>query len=225
MKIFAHRGFSHKFPEGSRAAYEGAVNAGADGFECDVRLIRGGEIICFHDRTTKRLTGKTQLISRMTVEGIKKIYDAITLQELIEIAIKEKKDVLIETKHPVISGGKIEKRVIELLNDKSNEIKSAGIEITLMSFSYLAVIRMKRRYPNVAKVIKYTVAALLTREANIAINIEILRKHPSLLTRTKASRIYVWTTNSQSDLKWLSTKNVYGVITDRVKRARKILVA
>jgi glycerophosphoryl diester phosphodiesterase len=199
MKIFAHRGFSHKFPEGSRAAYEGAVNAGADGFECDVRLIRD--------------------------EEIKKIYDAITLQELLEIAVKEKKDLLIETKHPVISGGKIEKRVIELLNEKSSEIKSAGIEITLMSFSYLAVMRMKRRHPNVAKVIKYTMAALLTREANIAINIEILRKHPSLLTRTKASRIYVWTANSQSDLRWLASKNIYGVITDRVKRARKILVA
>jgi glycerophosphoryl diester phosphodiesterase len=225
MKIFAHRGFSHRFPEGSRAAYEGAVNAGADGFECDVRLIRGGEIICFHDRTTKRLTGKMRLISRMTTKEIKEFYDAITLQELLEIAIKEKKDLLIETKHPVISGGKIEKRVIELLNEKSSEIKSAGIEITLMSFSYLAVMRMKRRYPRVAKVIKYTAAALLTREANIAINIEILRKHPSLITRTKASRIYVWTANSHSDLKWLATKNVYGVITDRVKRARKILVA
>ena len=225
MKIFAHRGFSHKFPEGSRAAYEGAVNAGADGFECDVRLIRGGEIICFHDRTTRRLTGKMRLISRMTTKEIKEIYDAITLQELLEIAIKEKKDLLIETKHPVISGGKIEKRVIELLNEKSSEIKSAGIEIILMSFSYLAVMRMKRRYPRVAKVIKYTAAALLTREANIAINIEILRKHPSLITRTKASRIYVWTANSHSDLKWLATKNVYGVITDRVKRARKILVA
>ena len=89
MKIFAHRGFSHKFPEGSRAAYEGAVNAGADGFECDVRLIRGGEIICFHDRTTRRLTGKMRLISRMTAEEIKEIYDAITLQELLEIALKE----------------------------------------------------------------------------------------------------------------------------------------
>ena len=225
MKIFAHRGFSHKFPEGSRAAYEGAVNAGADGFECDVRLIRGGEIICFHDRTTRRLTGKMRLISRMTTKEIKEIYDATTLQELLEIAIKEKKDLLIETKHPVISGGKIEKRVIELLNEKSSEIKSAGIEITLMSFSYLAVMRMKRRYPNVAKVIKYTTAALLIRESNIAINIEILRKHPSLLTRTKASRIYVWTANSQSDLRWLASKNIYGVITDRVKRARKILVA
>jgi glycerophosphoryl diester phosphodiesterase len=225
MKIFAHRGFSHKFPEGSRAAYEGAVNAEADGFECDVRLIRGGEIICFHDRTTRRLTGKTRLISRMTAEEIKEIYDAITLQELLEIALKEKKDLLIETKHPVISGGKIERRVIELLNEKSSEIKSAGIEINLMSFSYLAVMRMKRLYPNVAKVIKYTAAALLTHEANIAINIEILRKHPSLITRTKASRIYVWTVNSQSDLKWLASKNIYGIITDRVKRARKILVA
>jgi glycerophosphoryl diester phosphodiesterase len=223
MKIFAHRGFSHKFPEGSRAAYEGAVNAGADGFECDVRLIRGGEITCFHDRTTRRLTGKTRLISRMTAKEIKEIYDAITLQELLEIAIKEKKDLLIETKHPVISGGKIEKRVIELLNEKSSEIKSAGIEITLMSFSYLAVMRMKRRYPNVAKVIKYTLAVLLSRQQQVAINIEVLRKHPSLLNRTTASKIFLWTVNSQSDLRWLSNKSVDGVITDRVTRARKII--
>jgi glycerophosphoryl diester phosphodiesterase len=223
MKIFAHRGFSHKFPEGSRAAYEGAVNAGADGFECDVRLIRGGEIICFHDRTTRRLTGKTRLISRMTAEEIKEIYDAITLQELLEIAIKEKKDLLIETKHPVISGGKIEKRVIELLNEKSSEIKSAGIEITLMSFSYLAVMRMKRRYPNVAKVIKYTLAVLLSRQQQVAINIEVLRKHPGLLNRTTASKIFLWTVNSQSDLRWLANKSVDGVITDRVTRARKIM--
>jgi glycerophosphoryl diester phosphodiesterase len=223
MKIFAHRGFSHKFPEGSRAAYEGAVNAGADGFECDVRLIRGGEIICFHDRTTRRLTGKTRLISRMTAEEIKEIYDAITLQELLEIAIKEKKYLLIETKHPVISGGKIEKRVIELLNEKSSEIKSAGIEITLMSFSYLAVMRMKRRYPNVAKVIKYTLAVLLSRQQQVAINIEVLRKHPSLLNRTTASKIFLWTVNSQSDLRWLANKSVDGVITDRVTRARKIM--
>ncbi len=223
MKIFAHRGFSHKFPEGSRAAYEGAVNAGADGFECDVRLIRGGEIICFHDRTTRRLTGKIRLISRMTAEEIKEIYDAITLQELLEIAIKEKKDLLIETKHPVISGGKIEKRVIELLNEKSSEIKSAGIEITLMSFSYLAVMRMKRRYPNVAKVIKYTLAVLLSRQQQVAINIEVLRKHPGLLNRTTASKIFLWTVNSQSDLRWLSNKSVDGVITDRVTRARKIM--
>ena len=223
MKIFAHRGFSHKFPEGSRAAYEGAVNAGADGFECDVRLIRGGEIICFHDRTTRRLTGKTKLISRMTTKEIKEIYDAITLQELLEIAIKEKKDLLIETKHPVISGGKIEKRVIELLNEKSSEIKSARIEITLMSFSYLAVMRMKRRYPNVAKVIKYTLAVLLSRQQQVAINIEVLRKHPGLLNRTTASKIFLWTVNSQSDLRWLSNKSVDGVITDRVTRARKII--
>jgi glycerophosphoryl diester phosphodiesterase len=159
----------------------------------------------------------------MTAEEIKEIYDAITLQELLEIAIKEKKDLLIETKHPVISGGKIEKRVIELLNEKSSEIKSAGIEITLMSFSYLAVMRMKRRYPNVAKVIKYTLAVLLSRQQQVAINIEVLRKHPSLLNRTTASKIFLWTVNSQSDLRWLANKSVDGVITDRVTRARKIM--
>ena len=38
MLIYAHRGASGEFPEGTEAAYLGAVEQGADGFECDVRL-------------------------------------------------------------------------------------------------------------------------------------------------------------------------------------------
>jgi glycerophosphoryl diester phosphodiesterase len=82
---------------------------------------------------------------------------------------------------------------------------------------------MKRRYPNVAKVIKYTLAVLLSRQQQVAINIEVLRKHPGLLNRTTASKIFLWTVNSQSDLRWLANKSVDGVVTDRVTRARKIM--
>jgi len=46
MKIYAHRGYSEKFPEGSKIAYLEAVKAGADGFECDVRLTKDREIVC-----------------------------------------------------------------------------------------------------------------------------------------------------------------------------------
>ena len=55
MRIYAHRGASGDFPEGSKAAYLGAIEQGADGFECDVRLTKDKQIICYHDKDAKRL--------------------------------------------------------------------------------------------------------------------------------------------------------------------------
>ena len=54
MLIYAHRGASAEFPEGSLAAYQAAITQGADGFECDVRLTKDLQIICYHDDNTYR---------------------------------------------------------------------------------------------------------------------------------------------------------------------------
>ena len=49
MKIYAHRGASHDFPEMTMVAYENAVKQGADGFECDLRLTKDGIAVLWHD--------------------------------------------------------------------------------------------------------------------------------------------------------------------------------
>ena len=56
----------------------------------------------------------------------------MTLNELLELAISAKKDLLIETKHPNIFGGRIEQKVLELLKSKSAQISDAGIEVIVM---------------------------------------------------------------------------------------------
>jgi glycerophosphoryl diester phosphodiesterase len=223
MKIFAHRGFSHKFPEASLEAYVAAIEAGADGFECDLRLSKDKVLVCFHDRTTYRVAGVRKFISRHNVEELQSIANIITFEELITLAINHRKDILAETKHPVLRGRKVEQELIRTLKVRSKEIQSSGIQITAMSFSYLAVRRLKKSYPHVAKVIKYTVAALMNRNKVVAVNIEILRKHPGLLRRMQAEKIYAWTVNTKEDLRWIKKRNVDGVITDRVIRAEKIL--
>lgn len=225
MKIYAHRGFSHRYPEATREAYEGAVKAGADGFECDVRLSKEKVLVCFHDRTTKRIAGVRKVISRTTVDELKSIAKVITFEELLDLAIKEKKDILVETKHPVIQGALVEKVLLELLQRRSHEISASGIQITVISFSYLAIMRLKKNYPDVAKVIKYTFAAIFNRSKKVAVNIEILRKHPGLLRKMKAETIYTWTVNSREDLNWIKKREIDGVITDRVARARKVLAS
>ena len=52
--VVAHRGASADRPEHTRAAYELALQEGADGVECDVRLTRDGHLVCVHDRRVDR---------------------------------------------------------------------------------------------------------------------------------------------------------------------------
>lgn len=222
MKVFAHRGFSHRYPEATRLAYEKAIEAGTDGFECDVRLTKDQEIVCFHDRNLRRIGNLKNAVFRTTLAEMQEKVSAITLNELLDLAIANGIDLLIETKHPVFSGGSIEKAVIKLLDSKAEEIKKAKIEIRLMSFSRLAVSRMKKSSYPTMKVIKYSLGFLIRPTKDIAIDLQLLRKHPGLIQRNPSNRTYVWTVNSKEDLKWLKKKSVYAVITDRPKRAKKI---
>jgi glycerophosphoryl diester phosphodiesterase len=222
MKVFAHRGFSHRYPEATRLAYEKAIEAGADGFECDVRLTKDKEVVCFHDRNLRRIANQKKAVSRATLAEMQEKASAISLYELLNIAIANNIDLLIETKHPVLSVGSIEKAVIKLLDSRAKEIRDAKIEIKLMSFSRLAVSRMKKSSYPTMKVIKYSLGFLIRPTKDIAIDLQLLRKHPGLIQRNSSNRTYVWTVNSKEDLKWLKKKSVYAVITDRPKRAKKI---
>ena len=223
MKIFAHRGYSQKYPEMTRVAYQAAIEAGADGFECDVRLTKDKKVICFHDANTKRITGSYDLVSRLTAQELINKADALTLEDLLMMAIEFKKDLLIETKHPVLSGGAIERKTIDLINQYKNAIERAGVEVVLISFSYLAVRRVRGSGVSAAKVIRYGLGALISRSNFIALNIATLKRYPFLIRVIKAERIYVWTVNSKEDLRWLRNREIFGVITDRPKRAIRVL--
>ena len=57
MKIYAHRGASIDFPEMTMDAYKAAVDQGADGMECDVRLTKDNQMLLWHDADMKRTAG------------------------------------------------------------------------------------------------------------------------------------------------------------------------
>ena len=70
MLIYAHRGASADFPEMSRAAYLAAVEQGADGFECDLRLTRDGFLICLRSSmsaSASRIAAYWLIIERIPV--------------------------------------------------------------------------------------------------------------------------------------------------------------
>ena len=67
----------------------------------------------------------------------------LELYEFLDFAITEKKSLLLETKHPVPSRTEIENQIVKKLHAESKRIEKAGIDITVMSFSWFAVERVK----------------------------------------------------------------------------------
>lgn len=65
MRIVAHRGHSARNKENSVAAWRGAVKAGTDFVEIDVRFTADGNAVCCHDPDLSRLASDPRLISEL----------------------------------------------------------------------------------------------------------------------------------------------------------------
>ena len=225
MRIYAHRGASGEFAEGSEAAYLAAIEQGCDGFECDVRLTKDKQIICYHDKDAKRLSKLDIKIADTNYDQLKKSINPFKLEQLLELAISNKKDLVIESKHPVPTGGEIERAVHKLLKNKSKEIEQSGIQIFLISFSFLATLRNKKSSYKSGYLVSKKILAKFNPTDLIAANIEIIRSDHSFVLKQmkKGKQVIVWTVNDEDDLKLCQDLGVKAVITDYPARVRKIL--
>jgi glycerophosphoryl diester phosphodiesterase len=225
MRIYAHRGASGEFAEGSQAAYLAAIEQGCDGFECDVRLTKDKQIICYHDKDAKRLSNLDLKIADTNYDQLKRAINPLKLEQLLDLAIKSKKDLVIESKHPVPTGGEIERAVHKLLKNKNKEINQSGIQIFLISFSFLATLRNKKSLYKSGYLVSKKILARFNPTDLVAANIEIIRSDHSFVLNQirKGKQVIVWTVNDENDLKLCQDLGVRAVITDYPARVRKIL--
>ena len=225
MLIYAHRGASADFPEGSKAAYEAAIQQGADGFECDVRLTKDQRIICFHDDNTKRLTGVDLEIAQTNYAELKQAADVYLFLELLDLAIKNKKSLAIETKHPVPTGGLIEKLLHQLLSKKADEIKASGISISIMSFSWFATQRNIRAGFESVYLFAEPLLLNLNTAGIVGPALQIIKNNPDFVKqqKRKGRRVFVWTVNDSADVKLCEQAGVDVIMSDNPAQARKAL--
>ena len=228
MQIYAHRGASDDFPELTLAAYQGAVEQGADGFECDVRLTKDEVAVLWHNASMLERAGNPGLIAEMTFAQVAKAYpQVLTLREFLDFAVQHKKSVLIETKHPVISGNRVEEVVVEQIQATKG---ISAIEVGVMSFSWFAIEKMKRLAPHITTAFlmqKFTTWSQVKHSSAKAIGPEIdaLRATPISGKRIKdlGRSLYAWTVNEISDIKLCQQIDVDILITDKPAHAREVL--
>jgi glycerophosphoryl diester phosphodiesterase len=71
--VVAHRGASSTVAEHTLAAYVSAIEAGAEGLECDVRLTRDGHLVCVHDRTVNRTSDGSGVVSEYSLDRLREL--------------------------------------------------------------------------------------------------------------------------------------------------------
>jgi len=222
MKIYAHRGSSIEHPELTMAAYKAAIDDGADGFECDVRLTKDNQLLLWHDADMNRVAGNSARIADSTLAEIKKHYpQAITLDELLVLARDNKKELAIETKHPFPTGSAVEKKVMELI---AQEKPFADIHV--MSFSWLALENVRKIDPTQSTVAllhdTFSFAMRRFTSANVVgPGITAFRKKPHL--NQDPRKLFVWTVDDADDMRFCAGNGVDVLITNTPSYARSVL--
>jgi glycerophosphoryl diester phosphodiesterase len=209
-QVVAHRGSSLDNPEHTLSAYLAALDVGAEGLECDVRLTADGHLVCVHDRRVDRTSDGRGLVSTMELAQLDELDFAswknpwaslddeapevdddarrvLTLRKLLE-AVRDydrKVDLAVETKHPTRYGGLVERKLVELLR----ELDWTGPDspARVMSFSPVALGRVNKLAPDLETVllmdrtVSWQVALGLLSPGWIAgPGIGLLRENPKL---------------------------------------------
>jgi glycerophosphoryl diester phosphodiesterase len=249
--VFAHRGSSADLPEHTLAAYLRALDEGADGLECDVRLTRDGHLVCVHDRRLDRTSNGRGLVSARTLAELEELDfgswhpgcgprdDAgsdvdgshtrlLTLEQLLDTVTSAGRPIrlLIETKHPTRYGANVERRLVELLRryGLADPGPDDPVQVTVMSFSPLAVRRVHDLAPAVPTVLLLEMLPPWVRSGRLPFGIrtagpgvKLVRARPQLVPALRAAghRIYVWTVNEQNEIDLVLDSGVDGIITDR----------
>jgi glycerophosphoryl diester phosphodiesterase len=152
----------------------------------------------------------------------------LTFQRLLDTAVDAGRHLrmLIETKHPTRFGSDVEDKVIEALAARGlHEPKPDDpVTATVMSFSVLAVRRMRDLAPKLDSVWLTEIATPGLRDGRLPFgakiagpSLRLVKSNPSMVRRLhdNGNRIYVWTVNEPEDVDLLAGLGVDGIISDR----------
>lgn len=156
MNIFAHRGYSGKYPENTMLAFEQAVVSGAQGIELDVHLSKDGKIVIIHDELLKRTTGVAGYVGDYTLKELVRINAGKTFSDAFghtPIPSLEQYCTYIKDKD-IISNIEI-KTDLQYYNGIEEALSATvrkfdiGEKVLFSSFNWLSAVKIRQLNPHI----------------------------------------------------------------------------
>jgi glycerophosphoryl diester phosphodiesterase len=150
--IIAHRGASHDAPENTMAAFNLAIEQGADGFEADFYLSKDGHVVCLHDADTHRVAGKKLLVREAAFDELRALDvgrwkgpqwkgERIPTLEEVLAAVPDGKKIFVELKSS--------REVVGPMAKILAASKLQPEQVTVISFHADAIAECKRQLPHI----------------------------------------------------------------------------
>jgi glycerophosphoryl diester phosphodiesterase len=232
----AHRGASALAPENTMAAFEKAVDLGADVLELDLHLTRDNELVVIHDDSLDRTTDGRGPVHERSLKDLKRLDAGLwfgqgfvgqripTLAEVLD-RFAGKVPLALEIKAGSTFFPGIEEKVVSVLR------RHSAIEYSAVaSFDHYALRRVKEVEPALR-----TAALLVGRPVSISAiagpgKADAMALEASLVTRTEAEacraaglQLVVWVVNEPARMRHFIDLGVDGIITDRPDLLRTAL--
>ncbi|KAA2257127.1 glycerophosphodiester phosphodiesterase [Solihabitans fulvus] len=262
--VVAHRGASAHRAEHTLAAYALALEQGADGLECDIRVTRDGHLVCVHDRKVDRTSSGSGVVSELTLDRLAELdfghwhdelpasADALvrqplaapsappvergllTLEALLGLVADTGVKLFVETKHPVRYGGLVEAKLVALLTryGLASPATKDDSRVVMMSFSTLAVRRMREYAPRVPTVLLLGRLSAARRDGTLppwadytGPGVHLLRADPDYVARSaeRGHDTYCWTVDEPADVELCRRLGVRYLATNSPRNTRHLL--
>lgn len=214
-ELIAHRGASAYAPENTLAAYDLALEQGADVLELDVRVCADGEIVTVHDPTLLRTAGDPRRVDRVTVAELRALDAAPATLDEVFARYGRATRYLVDLKDPVPGW---EERVPEA-------IARHGLRgrVTVQSFDFEALRRLRARVPwlalgalNPAVLGPHRPLDHVEQIGGEAIGVPHATLDSSFVRAAhgRGLKVRAWTADAPADIERLLALGVDGVITN-----------
>ena len=247
--VIAHRGSSLAEPEHTLRAYMRAIEEGAHALECDVRLTADSHLVCVHDRRVNRTSNGRGIVSTLELAELEGLdwgswkHDhpgdlelpdrdrnrLLTLRTLLTTVLESERPIglAIETKHPTRYAGLVERQLARVLAEFDLDGPRGPDQhwVRVMSFSQLAVQRMRQLCPDVPAVyliedavpLRFRDGSLPKGIHTVGFDVKILRRYPQTVARQHrhGHEVYAWTVDEPADIELCLELGVDAIISNR----------
>ena len=231
VEIMAHRGSSKVAPENTMAAFQLAIEEGADWIEIDVQETADGNVVVMHDSDFMKLAGSPLKIWDADLDQLDELdvgswvsaefsdQRVPTLADVLRLC-RDQVGVNIELKY-YGHDQDLERRVIEIV-----ETEEMTDQIMIMSLKPEGIAKVKQLRPNwvCGLLLSVYVGKIEEIDADfLAINSRFATRSFVRRAHKANKQVFVWTVNDAAGVSRALNRKVDGILTDRPALAREML--
>ena len=222
MLSIGHRGAKGYIAENTLESINMAIELNVDGVEIDVFKCLSGELVLFHDKNLKKLTGKSGKIENLTINDLQKYlvlgkYKIPTLKDVLE---KIKKPLLVNIE---LKGSGAAESTSKIIEDFSKRTLWKKENFIVSSFNWDELKKLRSINTDIAIGILLDKLGNINEAIQFGKNINAQSIHPNYRMLNEGTvekikkngfKIYTWTVNNKEDISFMQKLNVDGVISD-----------